>query len=353
MSRFEPDKARRIPLCAYWFDRYGGMDVTGTVAVTGAAGHIGATLVRALVDEGRTVRALVHQDTTAIEGLDIERAQGDVLDIDSLRRAFDGAETVYHAAAVITLRSRRDPMAWRVNTEGPANVAQACLDCGVKRVVHFSSIHAFSPHPKDGVVDESRPRTEDPKGWVYDRSKAEGERVMLRHVDKGLDAVIVNPTGVLGRNDFRLSHMGHVLLDLKRGRMPALVKGGFNWVDVRDVCAGAMAAERAGRTGENYLLSGHYLSVRQLAKHVARIAGGRVPLFTVPLWVAALGIPFSAAKGALLGEAPRVTRASLFALHNHQQISHEKASRELGYEPHAIEETVEDALAWLDTRGRF
>ena len=322
-----------------------------TVAITGASGHIGANLIRALLDEGRAVRVLVHHNAAALEGLDVVRVKGDVLDAASLRALLDGVDTVYHAAAIITLRARRDPAAWRVNVEGPRNVAEACLACGVRRLLHFSSIHAFSAYPRDAVVDESRPRLRAPEGMIYDRSKAEGERAILEYVERGLDAVILNPTGVLGPLDYQPSHMGRFLLDLRKERLPALVNGGFNWVDVRDVCSGAVAAERLGRRGERYLLAGHYLTSREIAQAVEQVTGARAPAFTAPIRLAQCGLPFAAVYNLFRKAPAGFTRASLYALRNYRHISHAKAARELGYAPRPIRETIEDTLEWFENAG--
>jgi len=328
--------------------------VVPEVAVTGASGHIGANLVRLLLDSGRRVRVLVHRDTAALEGLDVERVPGDVLDPSSLRTAFDGVEVVYHLAAIITLKPRRDARAQEVNVEGTRNVVAACETQGVRRLIHFCSIHAFSPDPKDGVIDETRLISQDSHAAPYDRSKADGDRVVQAAVARGLDAVVLHPTGVLGPHDYKPSAMGRVLLDLCRRRLPAAVQGGFNWVDARDVCLGAMAAERTGRRGERYLLAGHYLSVPDLVRMVTEIAGVKPPLLgTMPMALARLGIPFAAVAGRLTGSEPRFTGPSLQALRQHQRISHAKAARELGYAPRPLRQTVEDSIQWFRESGRL
>lgn len=322
-----------------------------TVAVTGASGHIGANLVRALLADGRRVRCLVHRSTAPLEGLDVTRVPGELLEPQTLRELVQGAEVVYHLAAVITLRSRRDEYAQRVNVEGTRNVVEACLDGGVKRLVHFSSIHAFSSLPEEEVIDESRPPCAERRPLPYDQSKAEGEQLVQEAVEeRGLDAVVISPTAVLGPYDYKPSAMGQVLIDLARGNLPVLVNGGFNWVDVRDVVAGATAAERVGKPGEKYLLAGHYLSLRGLGELVEKVSGVRPPT-TIPIWMAYTGVPLAAIQGWLTGRAPRFTRASLKALQRHQRVSHEKATQELDYSPRPIRETVEDTYAWFKSRS--
>ncbi len=320
-------------------------------AITGGSGHVGAAFVRALLEEGRHVRALVHHDTAALEDVEAWRVPGDVLDQASLERAFAGAEVVYHLAAAISLRSWRDPAARRVNVDGTRKVVAACLASGVRRLVHFSSIHAFSAIPTDAAVNEARPLCGDRKGLPYDRSKADGEREVLAGVEQGLDAVIVNPTSVIGPYDFKPSAMGQVLLSLARGRFPALVRAGYNWVDVRDVCRGAMLAERAGRTGEKYLLAGHYLTLEQLAGLVQEVTGTKAPAFEVPLWLAHAGLPFASIGRLVTGKRPLFTLASLRALRHHQVVSDTKAREALGYAPRPIRQTIEDTFAWYRSRG--
>src|SRR5207237_8277691 len=168
------------------------------------------------------------------------------------------------------------------------------------RLCHFSSIHALSPEPRNGTVDEARPLAE--KSWLPDdRSKAGGEREIKKGVERGLDAVTVNPTAVLGPHDYRPSPLGSVLLDLYRRKLPGLVDGGFDWVDVRDVVAGALAAAEKGRTGERYLLGGARRTVLELAREVEKVTGARPPRFVSPMWLARASAAFGTGLARLCG----------------------------------------------------
>jgi dihydroflavonol-4-reductase len=322
-----------------------------TVAVTGASGHIGGNLVRALLARGRKVRVTVRKDTRALEGLDVERANADVLEPDSLRQAFEGAEVVYHLAAAISIYGDSDPVLPRVNVDGTRNVVKAAMACGVNRLVHFSSIHALGWRPRDNPIDETRPLATEPEVLLYDRTKAQGELEVLAGVKQGLDAVTVNPTAVLGPFDFKPSHQGELLIDLGRRKMPALVEAGFDWVDVRDVVAGAMAAEQKGRTGERYLLGGHWATITGLARLVGEATGVKPPRFVSPMWLARIAAPFVSAASALLGRRPLFTSTSLRILRCHRLVSHAKAERELGYSSRPLEETVQDAMDWYKQAG--
>jgi dihydroflavonol-4-reductase len=323
------------------------------VVVTGAAGHVGGNLVRALLARGRSLRALVHRDRRALEGLDVETVVGDVCDLGSLYRAFEGAEVVYHVAALISLSMGDWPRLEAVNVTGTRNVVEACLRCGVRRLVHFSSIHALVQEPLDVPVDESRPLVESRGSPPYDRSKAAGEREVRRGIERGLDAVIVSPTGMIGPYDFRPSHFGQVLLALGQRRLPALVDGGFDWVDVRDVVAGAMRAEECALAGAKYLLSGHWASLRDLAVLTEEITGARAPRTAFPMWMARVGVPFGTHFTRLDGNHPLYTRFSLRALRGNPQVSHRRATRDLGYHPRPLRETLEDTFQWFAETGRL
>ena len=318
-----------------------------TVAVTGANGFVGANLVRLLLERGAEVRPIVCGDCAPLDGLGLECVECDVLDPCAVRGALADADVVYHLASAITLSSRSDPAAEDVNVKEARHVAEACLECGVGRLVHFSSIHAFSPDPADQPVDESRPLCALDHPFPYDRSKARGQRAVLDAVDRGLDAVIIHPTGIIGPYDFAPSSAGGGLLDLYHGRTTALVAGGFNWVDVRDVCQGATAAAERGRSGENYILSGHYLSLRALAQALAETTGCRTPRLVIPIWLARAGLPLARAWGWAAGREPRFTRFTLHTLVHHQQVSHAKAAKELGFRPRPIDETLNDMFSWF------
>jgi dihydroflavonol-4-reductase len=323
-----------------------------TVVVTGASGHVGANLVRALLDQGRRVRALVHQDRRGLEGLDLEIARGDVRDLGSLERAFAGAEVVYHCAARISLQRRDAPQVEACNVGGPRNVVEACLRAGVRRLVHFSSVHAYQQQPLDELLDESRAQVDSARAAPYDRTKAAGEREVRQGIARGLDAIILNPTAVIGPHDYGPSHVGQVLLALAHRKLPALMAGGFDWVDVRDVVVGALRAEQRAETGARYLLSGHYVPVRELAATVTELTGVPAPRLVCPTWLAASAAPLAVTWGRLRGERPLFTPLSVLALQEGSRcVSHAHATQDLAYDPRPFRETIADTLDWFQSAG--
>ena len=322
------------------------------IAVTGATGHVGANLVRTLVEGGHEVRALVHNgNRRGLEEVGCTFVDGSLDDAASLVRAFDGCERVFHLAARISIVPGDEALVRAVNVDGTRNVVAACEKTRIRRLVHFSSIHALSPDPHDQPIDETRALTSSPRMPPYDRSKAEAERLVLAGLERGLDAIIVNPTAILGPHDYGPSAMGRVLLDLYHRKLPALVDGGFDWVDVRDVVAGALAAADRAPTGARYLLSGARKTVRELAGLVHEITGVRPPRLVSPMWLARVGAPFATAAARVAGKQPLYTRHSLHALRHHQLVSHDKATRELGYAPRPLVETLTAAYDWFRAHG--
>ncbi len=322
-----------------------------TVLVTGAAGHLGNNVARQLLARGRKVRVLVHSESAAFDGLNVEKRSGDILARPSLDAAFEGVEVVYHFAATVSIVPKEGPLVMRTNILGVKHVVDACLTHRVKRLVHCSSVHALTPGGSNGVTDENCTARLDPGAPAYDRSKTAGEAEVRAGVERGLDAVIVNPTAVMGPHDYAPHLAGRALIDMYLGKLPMNVAGGFNWVDARDVAAGALAAETLGRTGENYLLSGHWAAMPDVAAMMAQATGRRGPRLVAPLWLVKLGLPFVSAYASLRGSQPLYTGPSLRALTEHRTCDNARARDELGFAPRPLSATIADTFAFYEQAG--
>jgi dihydroflavonol-4-reductase len=315
--------------------------------VTGAYGHVGANLVRALLDRGDEVRAADKRQTEALAGLDVEHVPVDVLEPESLEKAFDGADTVFHLAALISITGDPTGIVRRVNVEGPRNATQAALACGVSRFIHCSSAHAFDLERCGPELTEAGPRAIGDHAPSYDRSKNEGENQVRAAIAKGLDAVIVNPTAVVGPHDYGPSRMGELLLQYRDRKIPVNISGGFDFVDVRDLVAGMLAAEQSGHTGENYLLSGHRHNADELAKLAGQVTGVKAPRISVPVSLVS-GLAPLVLKLTPSDRTPLVTPDSMHAVRYAPSVCHYKASKELGYLARPFIETIRDTYAWFD-----
>jgi dihydroflavonol-4-reductase len=214
--------------------------------------------------------------------------------------------------------------------------------------VYCGSVHAFDTDAP-GPLTETAPRSTRPDLPAYDRSKAAAEEAIRREVALGLDAVLLNPTGILGPRDPGPSRTGQLLRAMRAATLPAAVAGGFDWVDVRDVVIGLTTARERGRTGENYLLAGHRRSVRDLADLVAEITGVPATRFTVPLAFARLWAPAATIAARRWNNPLLYTTDTLHAVAAFPHVDDSKARRELEHRPRPIQETVRDLFAWFDS----
>ncbi|WP_332838742.1 NAD-dependent epimerase/dehydratase family protein [Nocardia bovistercoris] len=315
--------------------------------MTGASGFVGVNLVRALVAAGHDVVA-IDRVRRGPDADTVTWSEVDILDAAAMAPVFDGAEVVYHLAAVIALSKRQEQAAFAVNVTGARAVAEAARVAGVRRLVQCSSLAAFDPR-QGGVPDERRPRSLAPELPAYHRTKALGELEVLAEVERGLDAVICNPTGIFGPEDYGPSRLNNMLLSAARGRLPVGVRSDFDMVDVRDIALGLIAAGEHGRSGENYLLSGHTTDFVHVLSLAARLCGRRPPLMSFPVGVLSGVTRVLEPVGDLLGR-DELSRGATEALRLPPVVDGSKARRELGYAPRPTDDTVRDLIVhFIDT----
>jgi dihydroflavonol-4-reductase len=321
--------------------------------VTGATGHIGNVLVRKLIERGEKVRALIlpGESVESISGLEVEAVEGDVLNLDSLFKSFEGIRGVFHLAGVISIMPGSNEFARRVNVEGTKNILHVAKEKKVKKLVYTSSIHAIQ-RVDGGIIDESLPYDPDNPYGAYDRAKAEATLEVQKAAQAGLEAVIACPTGVIGPYDFRGSLMGSVIRTAAETKPTLYVDGAYDFVDVRDVAEGLIAAAKHGKRGESYILSGQKISVRYLLETVCEITGRHFFQMKIPFDLAKFAALFTPMYYSLARVNPRFTPYSLEVLRSNANISHAKATRELGYKPRSLYESIKDTVKWFLERKR-
>ena len=318
--------------------------------VTGGGGRLGNVLVRRLLEAGHQVRVLEPGNRPeSLDGLKIELVSGSVLDADDVAGALEGVDVVYHLAAKIDLRPKKDPMMVPINVEGTRTVVEACLSRGL-RLVHTSSHHAVIREPLEEPLTEERPLALDEK-CDYHRSKAVGETIVLDACTRGLNATIVNPGSMIGPYDYEPSMIGAALIDMYFGRVPVLLELLSDYVDVRDVADGMLAAAEKGRVGERYFLTGDVIPIMEMVSLYGELTGAKVPTRALPLWVGWVLLPFALAGSALKKQDPFITADMLRASVSNAVVSHDKAHRELGYTIRPLRESLTDAVAWYRQRG--
>jgi dihydroflavonol-4-reductase len=318
--------------------------------VTGATGLVGNNVVRLLLEQGSPVRVLIRHDAAPqpLEGLAVEGVGGDILDPDSVRRACQGVGCVIHAAAYVQLGRGQLDLHRTINVEGTRHVATAAREAGA-RLVHVSSTDALGVGSLDQPADEATP-LRPPVRCSYVITKREAEQVVLAEVAQGLDAVIVNPSFMLGPWDWKPSS-GRMLLEVAKGRAILAPRGCFSITDVRDVAAAILAAVEKGRTGQRYILAGETMSYLAAWRLFAEVTGGRRPLAApgpVLLWLAGRAGDF---YSRLRGCESDVNSGAIALARLPKHYTSRRAIEQLGYHLRPLRQTVEDAWAWLRQHG--
>lgn len=334
----------------------------GKVLVTGGSGHVGAHVVHALLDEGHDVRCLVQPKlgAAALDGLPVERVEGDLRDFDAMRRATKGCARVFHVAAkVSTLNASAGEQRelYEINVIGTRNILRACLDNGVARAVLTGS---FSSTGYD-LDDPSRPSHEDlpfyPFGHTmpYSHTKALAEHELLKCVVDGLDAVIVTSCSCIGAWDHLPSRMGRTMIDYAHGKLRAFIPGGFDFVNGRDIAAGHLLAMEKGRRGHKYICSTHFHTLEDLVHMFSEITGlPPVRLQVPPQLMASITGLYAGSLAKVFPSLPqRLTPGAIGVLRMRRHADTSKAQRELGYRPGTVRDAVRDAFVFFAREGKL
>lgn len=328
-------------------------DRNDTILVTGVTGFVGSAVARAVAAAGGRVRGLARASSarTNLHDFPGEVVEGDLRDAAAVARAAAGATHVFHVAADYRLWARDPEEIVRNNRLTTANVMEAALAAGVRRIVYTSSVATLLPDPA-GAADETRPATEQTVVGAYKRSKVVAERLveeMVRH--RGLPAVIVNPSTPIGPRDVRPTPTGRIIVEAANGRMPAFVDSGLNLVHVDDVAAGHLLAMAKGRVGERYVLGGQDVALGEMLGEIARLVGRRAPTVRLPRGPL---FPLAWANERLArvtGREPFLTVDGLKMAAHSMFYSSAKAQRELGYAARPYPHALADAVAWFRTAG--
>lgn len=321
----------------------------GKTLVTGAAGHVGANLVRHLLAAGVDVRVFVHpqHNNRGVDGLPVERVEGDLRDADAVRRAVAGCVRVYHTGAKVSVNSPTAAQTreiWDINVMGTQHVMQAALRAGVARVCLTSSFSTVGYH----ADDPSRPCAEDLPfypfiDWMpYSRTKVLAEVETFKAIADGLDAVIAISTGVCGPNDFLPSRTGNVLRTFARGKFRAYIPGGYEAVGVDDLARGHILAMERGKTGQRYTISTRYVTMDEMLDLFAEVTGKpRKARALSPRLMSGVARALSGVMTTFFPDAPQqLTPGAVLVLSMQRRADISKAREQLGYEPGAIEPVV-------------
>ncbi|NTV78481.1 MAG: NAD-dependent epimerase/dehydratase family protein [Clostridiales bacterium] len=327
--------------------------------ITGAAGHLGCAILQELASKNVAVRALVLPNDPFADKIPawVETVYGDVCDIASLEDFFDNPKQddliVIHAAGIVSITSRFDSRLYQVNVNGTKNIVTLCLKNNVSRFIYVSSVHALPDPPLGQMIIEAKSFHPHLIKGAYAKTKAEASQIVMNAISNGLKGSIVHPSGIIGPYDYGRGHMTAMIIDYYTGKLNTCIKGGYDFVDVRDVAKGILSCCNLGKPGEAYILSNRYCSVEEILSTLHKLSGKKEIKHTIPLWLAKAASPCAEFYYRRKNQTPLYPAYSISTLSKKVDFSHKKADLELHYTTTPLEITLQDTLDWLKKNQRL
>ena len=323
-----------------------------TYLITGATGFLGRAVLQLLLAHSCRILALVMDKDPLAYTIpeNVTVFCGDLTDKDTLRSFFAaGGDNfcVLHCAGLISIASKPDEALYAVNVQGTQNIVDLCREFGASRLIYVSSVHAIPEKPAPETITEPDRFAPDEILGDYGKSKSMATALVLEAAQSGLNASVVLPSGILGPGDLARGNMTRMLLAFCRGRLPLGVKGGYDFVDVRDVAVGVLACAERGKAGECYILSGHYTTIQDMFSLTASQLGRKAPKFCVSATLASCAAPVFEKIAQLRGERPFFTPYAIAVLRSNGHFSNAKATAMLGYHARPLRETLQSMILWF------
>lgn len=317
--------------------------------VTGATSFLGNNIIRILLSDLKNVRGLVLSGTPedAIEGLNIDKYYGDITDKDSLRAIFSHSDNekliVIHCAGIVTIETKYNEKVWNVNVNGTKNIIELCQENNA-RMIYVSSSDSLTPTKQKEIIKEPEGLLVENNKTIYGNTKEAATNMMLNASKEGLDGIVVMPTALFGPNDFLKGIITTMLTMYNKKRRLPLIRGGNDFVDVRDVAKGIILACDKGRTGECYILSNRYITFDELINKMRKKQGFKEIKFFVSTPVAKLFGSFVEFFAKIIKKKPIFTKYTIECTCVETFYSHDKATNELAYTTRSIDETIIETI---------
>ncbi|MCR3906831.1 MAG: NAD-dependent epimerase/dehydratase family protein [Tenericutes bacterium] len=327
--------------------------------VTGANGHLGNTIVRMLRNQNQIVRGFIlpNDSKKMLKSLGVQVFLGDIRDRNSTEQLFkdthDAEMIVIHTAGIVSISSKKHPILFDVNINGTKNIADLCVKYNVHKFIHISSVHAIPEKKNNEVMSEINHFDPDLVIGGYAKSKAIASQYVLDLMKRGLNAIIVHPSGIIGPNDYGRAHMTMMIEDYLNGHLTSRINGAYDFVDVRDVASGIIQATHSGQIGKCYILSGHRVTLMELFEQLRKISGRKKHIHVLPMWFAKITAPLAELYYKIRKLPPIYTSYSLYTISSNSYFSNQLAHHDLNYTPRSMDDTIYDTVKWLVKEKRI
>lgn len=322
-----------------------------TYIITGANGFLGNNIIRELQKTDNEIKALILPQTSTLplQNQQCKIFYGDILNKDSLTPLFKNSQdiTVIHCAAMVYIKSKANDLVRQINVIGTKNIALKALEYNAK-LIYINSVHAIPE--TSGIITEVNNYSPDKVRGIYAKTKAEAAEYITKLKNK-LNSIIIQPSGIIGPFDFGNTHMTRLIEQLVQNKLPVIINGGYDFVDVRDVSKGVILADEKGISGESYILSNRFVSIKEIAETITTFLEREKTPIELPSQLIKPFVPLCELYYNIKKETPLFTKYSLETTSSNIRFSHEKATNFLGYQPRDIKETIIDTVKWLNKKS--
>ena len=323
------------------------------VGVTGASGMVGINVCKEVINNGDKLNILIREDVSYFNNLSCKKFYGDLNDIDILEKFCERCDVIIHSAAMISIGFDAYDRVYDVNFVGTKNLLDASINKKVKKFIFISTVNAYNKKPTDKIFNETRDLVK--KGNAYDMTKALAQQLVIS--TKGIETVSINPTSVLGKNDYKPSRLGKIVKAVYSGKLPFLVDGGLDIIDVEDLSKAIYSSISNGKDGESYLISGKYRSFKEIYKVIEKYQENKSRVFFFPRLMVELSLPLlslfpigllkraAEVNGKFFPGLENMTKEAIENIINFPKlIDNSKAKKDLGLKISPIDKTIRDTI---------
>ena len=323
------------------------------VGVTGASGMVGINVCKEVINNGDKLNILIREDVSYFNNLSCKKFYGDLNDIDILEKFCERCDVIIHSAAMISIGFDAYDRVYDVNFVGTKNLLDASINKKVKKFIFISTVNAYNKKPTDKILNETRDLVK--KGNAYDMTKALAQQLVIS--TKGIETVSINPTSVLGKNDYKPSRLGKIVKAVYSGKLPFLVDGGLDIIDVEDLSKAIYSSISKGKDGESYLISGKYRSFKEIYKVIEKYQENKSRVFFFPRLMVELSLPLlslfpigllkraAEVNGKFFPGLENMTKEAIENIINFPKLSdNSKAKKDLGLKISPIDKTIRDTI---------